>query len=579
MTSLSAGQGNSDTNRFDTDLLQDLLKTDLDVEYRLVLDADDRGAAAGRPMWRVRFDPNIGQGKPFGLDICSEVVVGRGPETSEFVSLDHYPADVLGVSRRHALIRPSETNLFILDLGSTNGTWRNDRSIGVNMPCTLSNGDIIRFGQLEFTVRIIKRPTGYTSALQASEDIADMLVPAARAIMSQLDLNEVLNQALEVAVSLTSSDEASVWLVDEHTGELFLEASKGIDDEQIKRMRLAVTDTLPGKVIETSKPLHTNHSTDGGRIKVKTGYLVDALVYVPLTLGGVTFGVLSAAHRRPGKMFTGRDEKLLTAIAEFAAIAVQNSRLHQATTNALSLQSKVVTALTYALSYDFKNLANAIIGYAGLLESYNVLDPDASAITRDMSTTSGDIIKLINQLLEIATLSDATPAHPEPCSLLDVVSRAVQNLAEAASAKSITLDFRYLGSPYLIRGEAARLARTARTLIENAIGHSAEGTSVTINLEFHENGITLTVGDTGEGIAEDDIPHVYENYTRLQGKSDGQTGVELGLALVWATAEAHRGTASARNLEGGKGMEFTISLPSALRVKPNRGDARATMIG
>jgi len=145
---------------------------------------------------------------------------------------------------------------------------------------------------------------------------------------------------------MTLAGEAAVWLVDEQTGELFLEAQRGIEDERIRRMRLPATDdSLVGKVVKTGKPIRASREPGGEPIKVKTGYLVESLIYVPLTLGGVTFGVLAAAHREEGKQFTQRDEKILSDIGDFAAIAVQNSRLYQATDRALAVRVKELAAL------------------------------------------------------------------------------------------------------------------------------------------------------------------------------------------------------------------------------------------
>jgi signal transduction histidine kinase len=101
-------------------------------------------------------------------------------------------------------------------------------------------------------------------------------------------------------------------------------------------MHLPVADSLAGQVVSTGKPLTASREREGKQIKVKTGYLVEALIYIPLKFGGVTFGVFAAAHRAVGKVFSDRDENLLNVIATFASVAIQNSRLYEATDRMLA---------------------------------------------------------------------------------------------------------------------------------------------------------------------------------------------------------------------------------------------------
>src|SRR5690606_33376210 len=296
------------------------------------------------PVWRVRFTPATDSNSEFGLEIHDEVILGRQPLTSDrdkLVDLTRNDAEKLGVSRRHLMLRPTTTNLFVVDLGSTNGTFRNGQSIGSHTPYTLVDGDVLTLGKLPLLVEIIERPSLSSNGAANEPDLTSALVQIAKAITSQLNLDEALNQVAETARALTSAGETGIWLVDEFSGELLLEAQRGIGDEKLRRMRLPTDrDTLVGEVLRTTKPGRTSRRPGADEIKVKAGYLVEALVYVPITLGGVTFGVLSAVHREAGKKFTWRDERLLEAIADFAAIAIQNARLYHRTDEALERRLK-----------------------------------------------------------------------------------------------------------------------------------------------------------------------------------------------------------------------------------------------
>lgn len=513
------------------------------------------------PCWRVRFDLAFDPAMRVGLDINGEVILGRGQDGIDFVGLfDPQEAELLGISRRHALIRPTESKLYVVDLESTNGTYLNGRSIGVNMPYSLSDGDRLMLGRLEVIVNILERPAHHkTGAISAS--LSEAMPPIARAITSQLDVKDVLKQAMEMAMRYTPADEITAWLVDEQTGELFLEAAQGTKQPQLQR--LPVADTLPGRVIQTGKALRANRDAHGEKIKVKTGYLVEAVIYVPLTLGGVTFGVLSAAHREPGNMFNNRDEEVMTFIADIAALAIQNARLYQAANASLLRRTKLITALNYALSYDFKKLLNSSLGYAGLLESD--ANTENAAIAEQIIQAGNQMARLIDRLHEVTVLSERPSLHYSACDLVEIINQVLWDIQEFATTRSTHLEQRIVGEPCLVEGNTAHLYRSVLNLVDNAIRYSPPKARVEVSLVFGPEDILIRVCDTGPGIPKEDLPHLFEMYFRGTPQSDGQAGLGLGLEFVRATAEAHRGKVTAHNVEG-KGAEFIITLPGSLRV-------------
>ena len=553
------------------DFLIDLSVIEPQIAFRPAPHVDP----AGRPVWRVRFDLAYDSSKCFGLDINDEIRIGRGDETADHVSLSRFGAEELGVSRDHILLRPTDTHIYLLDMGSTNGTWRNGQSIGVNAPYSLSNGDVLRLGELELIVRILRYPVGRTQALTREASAGSIIAPIAHAITSLLDLNDVLRKSIDITITETEADEASIWLVDERTGELYLEADHGIQDDKIRRMKLAVSDTLAGQVIETGEPQRASSAEQNGPIKVKTGYLVNAVVYVPLKLGGVTFGVLSAAHHKPGMSFSKDDEKLLMTIADFTAVAVQNARTYHAAASAVIRRDKVITALNYAHSYDLKNLVNAMIGYAGLLESYNTLDAEAADIIRSIAATGDHMSELLAELHEISTFGDTLNTAPNVCNLISLTGRAVADQKNVALERGIIIDLQFTGSPWPLLGDASRLYQGISRLIEHGVRYSPDGSQVFVLVHFADTHVSIHVHDSGPAIPADDLPRVFEKYARPGQPASGQAGVELGLALVWAAVEAHRGRVEARP-SGDDGAEFVITLPATLRVSEENANARET---
>jgi PAS domain S-box-containing protein len=150
----------------------------------------------------------------------------------------------------------------------------------------------------------------------------------ARAVTSVLDLEVVLNRIVEAAVYLTNAEEGFLLLVDEATGDLVLRAGKGLGDKAARVMGMKVTDSIAGQVVRTGRPVRMGGFRRDEEYKVKTGYLVKSLVNVPIKSGGRVIGVLSVDHSIASlRTFSDHDVALLSSLADYAAIAIENARL------------------------------------------------------------------------------------------------------------------------------------------------------------------------------------------------------------------------------------------------------------
>lgn len=549
------------TTELNDEILREQLNLSPDIHYYPVPKA--LADSGGDSRWRVRFDVTYDSQIQVGLDICGEVILGRGQETQAFENIYRaFDVDQLGLSRRHAALRPTDTHLYLVDLGSTNGTSLNGSSIGVNTPYALNHGDLVRLGRLEFTVYFIRQPAHHAS-VNKPKNVIDALPTIAQAITSQMDTESVLKQTIEMVLAHIPTDEISVWLADVQSGELFLEAGYGLGSQQIQR--LPVADTLAGQVMRTGKPIRTHRDKEGGQVKIKTGYLVEAVVYVPLILGGTPFGVLSVANRERGRFFTENDEKLLALIADITAVAVHNARLHQTTMRAAMRRSKIITALNVVLAMDMKAMVKSTVGYASLLGSYDFPTHEIGEIVSQIGYNGGEMTALINRLIEVTNLSEEPTLHQQPFDLLETVNNAVEEFTPPAQAKHIQLNLEVMGSPCLIQGDPAMLHRSVLNLLDNAVKYTPEGGAVLVTVFFSNGEIMIRVQDSGPGIPEDDLPHLFDLYYRGSASGDGQPTIGLGLEFVRSAVEAHRGYIHVRNGDHG-GAEFTLSLPGRLRV-------------
>jgi hypothetical protein len=119
-------------------------------------DAADRQAT----RWRIELHGLTRDKGPIGLDIMGDVIMGRGATGDDLPDLDlePYGAFEQGVSRRHAMLRPSRNSLYLIDLNSTNGTWHNALRLGSGITRALAHNDSITLGRLTFTIKVVHQP-------------------------------------------------------------------------------------------------------------------------------------------------------------------------------------------------------------------------------------------------------------------------------------------------------------------------------------------------------------------------------------------------------------------------------------
>lgn len=153
----------------------------------------------------------------------------------------------------------------------------------------------------------------------------EALAQVGRTVTALLELDSVLMAVVDEAVRLTGAEEGSLLLMDESTGELYMRASKNFDEEFARSFRLRVEDSLAGQVVSSGQSFLLDESAPQ---KIKTAYLVQSLAYVPLRVRGRTIGVLGVDNRARRQWMTRQDLTVLEAMADYAAIAIENAQLY-----------------------------------------------------------------------------------------------------------------------------------------------------------------------------------------------------------------------------------------------------------
>lgn len=153
-----------------------------------------------------------------------------------------------------------------------------------------------------------------------------MLHEITQAITGSASLETLLSRVVEVGVFLTNADEGMLFLIDEETNELYLRAAKGVGDKRASLLLLPARDSLIGQVLKSGEPLRIASSDPRLDLTVKTGYMVNALLYVPLKVRGVSRGVLAVSNRISDRAFTRTDQSRLDLLADHTVIALEMAR-------------------------------------------------------------------------------------------------------------------------------------------------------------------------------------------------------------------------------------------------------------
>lgn len=190
-----------------------------------------------------------------------------------------------------------------------------------------------------------------------------------------------------------------------------------------------------------------------------------------------------------------------------------------------------------------------------------VLTEEQTTKVKRLQTRITDLVKLINTWLRAISVDvSSIRENFEPVSIPTVIEKAVENVQTHATRKAIDIDTSVADELSLVLGEEGTLVESVVNIAGNAVKYSRLGGAVWIDAKEQEDKILITVIDNGVGIAEEDIPHLFEDFYVGKIKTEGEKRSGVGLAITRRIIEAHDGSISVES-ELGKGSTFVIQLP------------------
>jgi signal transduction histidine kinase/CheY-like chemotaxis protein len=413
----------------------------------------------------------------------------------------------------------------------------------------------------------------------------NILYGVGKSVTSLLDLEKVLNRIVEAAVFVTGAEEGSLLLVDKDTGELYLRAARNLGENFARGFRLKVEHSIAGQVVKTGQPI-LQSTREEETLKVKTGYLVKSLLNVPLKAKDEVIGVLTVNNKLSPRPFTDNDVHLLSALADYATIAIVNAQLYEEIKRwSEELEHKVeertqelraaqeqllqseklasIGQLAAGVAHEINNPMGVILGFAqGILKTL----PEDDPLRRPLTTMEKESLRckrIVQNLLDFARHSEPTPS---PTNINELIDSFCDLVEHQTSLQNIKLVKGYDPALPSIMADPNQLQQVFINIMLNAHQAMPHGGTLRITTRTVGSELQVIFADTGTGIPAENIPNVFDPFFTTKEVGEG-TG--LGLSVSYGIVKAHGGDIEVES-QVGKGTTFIIKLP----LDKSEGDER-----
>jgi len=218
------------------------------------------------------------------------------------------------------------------------------------------------------------------------------------------------------------------------------------------------------------------------------------------------------------------------------------------------------------LSHELRTPLNAVVGWTRILRSGMT---NAALLARGLEVVQRNAdaqVRLIEDMLDVSRMmSGRLRVEMQRLDMVAVTVAAVDVVAPAATTKSVEIHTEFEHDLPLVYGDPDRLQQVVWNLLSNAVKFTGASGRIDVRLSTRHGRVVLTVHDTGEGIAPEFLPHVFERFRQADGTSTRRHGgLGLGLSLVRHIVELHGGTVSAASDGLGRGATFSVMLPAVI---------------
>ncbi len=396
----------------------------------------------------------------------------------------------------------------------------------------------------------------------------EILADAGRVLASSLDLRTTLKHLTDLVVPKL----ADVCTVDLLEADGVSRVAVGHRDpsliaafEQVRRRTLredaaigvdyVVRTGNPSCIFELTDDSLRTAAHDRAHFESARALGVRSFLAVPLKARSLTIGALTLMSDGGVPSFTESDLRLVQALGERAASAIDHARLYERAQRATQARDELIAAV----SHDLGGPLGAIVGTTELLSRREVGEETRKALLEILRRSAEWMKRLTDDLVDTARLEAGHfTVEKKSCGVRHLLKETLDLMQPLAQQKKLALEVRFPALEAELPCDHERILRVLWNLIGNAIKFTPEGGQVGVTAELGGDEVRFAVTDSGPGIAAEDLPHVFDRFWR--GRRTERIGSGLGLAIARGIVEAHGGRIRAES-EAGKGSTFFFTLP------------------
>lgn len=385
------------------------------------------------------------------------------------------------------------------------------------------------------------------------------LVDIARDLASTLDLDILLSRIVHAAAEISGAEAASILLYDDTSRQLYFQVSTNMDESTRRGITVPLDGSIAGWIVNNRKPVRITNAHEDSRfysnVEAVTGLTTQSLLGVPLITKNKIVGVLEALNKHRGK-FTDNDESMLLVLGAQAAVAIENTRLFQ--------QSDLISEFVHELRTPLSSLSTA---------TYLLLRPEMSQEQRDqiVSNIHNETMRLnalASSFLDLARLESGRVQFRKTIfSLADLLYECKDVMASKALEDKIQLRVESPEGLPLLEADRDKIKQVLLNLLSNAIKYNRPNGSVILRAEAYETETAIFVQDTGIGIPEEALPHLFQKFYRVREHEGKASGTGLGLSICKQIIYGHGGRIEVKS-KPGVGTVFILYLPRSNKTIP-----------
>lgn len=383
------------------------------------------------------------------------------------------------------------------------------------------------------------------------------LVEVSFNLASNLEIDSLLKNIVEVASDLLSAEAASILLYDQHTHSLRFETATNAESAPILQKLSVPEESIAGWVALNRIPQIVNNVDLDNRhfanVDQQTNFSTRSLIAVPLLAKKKLVGVLEVLNKREGQ-FNQEDQEILQALAVQAAVAIENSRLFQ--------QSDLFAEFAHELRSPLASIMTA----STMLKQAKVADEKCITLANSIEKEARRLNKLTSTFLDFASLeSGRVPLKLMTFSPRLLLKECLKLIEIKASEKSIQIHLEAPDNLPKITADREKLKQVLLNLLGNAVKYNRENGKVWLRASVEGGDLLISVGDTGLGIPQDQIALLFTRFFRARNVEPTTPGTGLGLPIARQIIEMHGGSIQVES-EIDRGTVFSFKIP----IIPNR---------